>query len=226
MHIPPNVSINSNTNLHRMKKQLIPILLLAIVACNGQKKETKSTQKTDRQIIKENVSIDQSIVPQDTLNDPNHFYYLANTKLKEVAQMILDDKIQPSDNDVTFSIMDSLLSQKTEDRKFYFSVFLKILKKADGALAEAVGLPAMNYVEKYTTEFIELSSNISDDQFDSWASFIGFEIFLSSQDDPIKDGEEFIKKLNTNCSDLSGKEKSHLESFNTAVIKSIQENNK
>jgi len=207
-----------------MKKQLILILLLTIVACNNQKKETKAKLETNQQTENENVSIDQSLVPQDTLNDPNHFFYLANKNLKEVAQMMLDNKIQPSDNHITFCIMDSLLSRKLEDREFYFDVFLNILKKADGALAEAVGLPAMNYVEKYTTEFIELSSNISDDLFESWASYIGFEILLSSQDDPIKEGEAFIEKLNSNCSNLTDKEKERLESFNKIIIESTQDN--
>jgi len=209
-----------------MKNLIFPILLITTVACNNQKNETKSTQETGEQTVKNNVIIDKSDGSQDTLNDPNHFYYLANKNIKEVAQMILDNKCQPSDNYITFSVMDSLLSQKSEDRKFYFRVFLNILEKADGALAEAVGLPAMNYVEKYTTEFIQLLTSISNDQLDSWASVIGIELFLSSQDDPMKDGEVYVEKLELNCLSLNENEKARLRKFNEIIIRSIQENNK
>jgi len=209
-----------------MKNLIFTILLFAIVACNNQKKETKSTKETEQQTVKENVIIDQSDGTQDTLNDPNHFYYLANINIKEVAHMILDNKLQPSDNYITFSVMDSLLSQNSEDRKFYFKAFLNILEKADGALAEAVGLPATNYVEKYTTEFVQLSTTISNDQLDSWASLIGTELFLSSQDDPIKDGEVFVENLRSNGLSLNENEKARLRKFNEIIIRSIQENNK
>ena len=207
-----------------MKNLLIPIFLLVLLACNSPKKESASKEEEKKSSPIEETSKNQQSETKDTLNNPHHPSYLADKSPKEIEQMILDNKIQPTDNDVTFRVMDSLLSKNVDDRKFYFKVFIKILDQADGALAEMVGTPAMKYVEIYTPEFMDLSRNISKENFNSWASFVGWEILLSSNDDPVKDGELFIKKLLSNCPDLKEKDKQRLESFNKIIMKSIQEN--
>ena len=207
-----------------MKKLIIPILLLVLLACNSQKNERTSKDEENKSTPIENTNETQSSKTWDTLNNPHHPSYLADKSPKEIGQMILDNKIQPTDNDVTFRVMDSLLSKNVDDRKFYFKVFVKILDKADGALAEMVGTPAMKYIERYTSEFMDLSTNLSKDNFNSWAAFVGWEILLSSNDDPIKDGELFVEKLMSNCPDLNDKDKQRLESFNKIIMKSIQNN--
>ena len=187
-----------------MKKLVLPILFLTLLACNGPSKVKKQNAKEVSSIAEERSNSKQILGPYDTLNDPNHPYYLTNKDPKEFGRMILEDKVKPSDNLATFNVMDSLLSTNVDDRQFYIKVFLNILDKADGALAEAIGLPAMNYIEKYPIEFAKLT-NISDDQLDYLGSYIGYEIYLSSQDDPVKDGEEFVEKLRSNCQILNAK---------------------
>jgi hypothetical protein len=208
-----------------MKYIIIPLLSFTILACNGTNSDNSSNQKANSNASEDNLPIKQASEPTDTLNNPYHRSYLADKSTKEIGQMILDNKVQPIDNDATFRVMDSLLSESPEDRKFYFNVFVKILEKADGALSEAVGQPALQYVENYTTEFMDLSAKLSKEQFGSWASFVGWEILLSSQGDPLKDGEEFINKLNSNCEALDNKDKSRLEIFNLTILTSIKENN-
>jgi hypothetical protein len=207
-----------------MKKFIIPILLLTLLACNSPGKVKIQNASEVSTISEERDNKKQISGPNDTLNDPDNPYYMTNKDPKEFGRMILEEKVQPSDNIATFNIMDSLLSENVDDRQFYIKVFLKILDKADGALAEAIGLPAMNYVEKYPVEFAQLATNISDDQLDSWGSYIGYEIYLSSQDDPISDGEVYVGKLRSNCQILDAKEKARLEKFNEIIIKSIREN--
>jgi hypothetical protein len=208
-----------------MKNLILPILLLTLLACNDPGKVKSPNAKEGSNIAEERSNNKQIPGPFDTLNDPNHPYYMTNKDPKEFGRMILEDKVQPTDNIATFNIMDSLLSKNINDRQFYIKVFLHILDKADGALAEAMGLPATNYVEMYPIEFAQLSANISDDQLDSWGSYIGYEIYLSGQDDPCKDGEVFIEKLRSYYPVLDAKEKARLEKFNDFIIKSIQENN-
>ncbi len=207
-----------------MKYQIIPISLLVLMACNSPKKESASKEAEKESYPIEKTSKNQHSESGDTVNNPLHPSWLADKSPKEIGQMILDNKIQPTDNDVTFRVMDSLLSKNADDRKFYFKVFIKILEKADGALAEMVGTPAMKYVENYTSEFLDLSANISKENFNSWASFVGWEILLSSNDDPVKDGELFIEKLLSNCPELKEKDNQRLKSFNDIVMKSIREN--
>jgi hypothetical protein len=202
-----------------MRKLFILILPLVLLACNGPQNRNSSTSASNSENI-------QTIDASDTLKDPHHYYYMADIDPKMIGQMILNDTFDLSDNYTTFRIMDSLLAKHTEDREFYFKVFLKIIDKADGALAEAVGIPAMKYVEDHTVEFIELSTNISKNLFERWASYIGNEIYLSSLIDPIGEGKAFIKKINNNCSELSNKEKTRLNEFNNTILATIQENNK
>ena len=208
-----------------MKNLVLPILFLTLLACNGPSKVKNQNAKEVSSIAEERSNSKQILGPYDTLNDPNHPYYLTNKDPKEFGRMILEDKVQPSDNLATFNVMDSLLSTNVDDRQFYLKVFFNILDKADRALAEAIGLPAMNYIEKYPIEFAQLTTNISDDQLNYLGSYIGYEIYLSSQDDPVKDGEVFVEKLRSNCQFLNAKEKTRLEKFNDIIIKSIQENN-
>jgi len=207
-----------------MKYSIIPICLLVLMACNNPKKESASKEAEKEFPPIEKTSKNQQSENGDTVNNPHHPSWLADKSPKEIGQMILDNKIQPTDNDVTFMVMDSLLSKNADDRKFYFKVFIKILENADGALAEMVGTPAMKYAENYTSEFLDLSANISKENFNSWASVVGWEILLSSNDDPVKDGELFIEKLLSNCPELIEKDRQRLKSFNAIVMKSIREN--
>ena len=194
------------------------------MACHSPKKESASKEEEKESFPTEKTGNNQPSETVDTLNNPLHPSWLADKSPREIGQMILDNKILPTDNDVTFRVMDSLSSKNADDRKFYFKVFIKILEKADGALAEMVGTPATKYVEIYTSEFLDQSANISKENFDSWASFVGWEILLSSNDDPVKDGELFIEKLLSNCPELTEKDRQRLKSFNNIVMRSIREN--
>lgn len=207
-----------------MKYPIIPVSLLVLMACNSPKKESASKEAEKESYPIEKTGKNQHSESGDTVSNPLHPSWLADKSPKEIGQMILDNKIQPTDNDVTFRVMDSLLSKNADDRKFYFKVFVKILEKADGALAEMAGTPAMKYVENYTSEFLDLSAGISKENFNSWASFVGWEILLSSNDDPVRDGELFIEKLLSNCPELKEKDNQRLQSFNDIVMKSIREN--
>jgi hypothetical protein len=206
-------------------RYLILFLALSFTACIGPKGDNKSSQKVTENSIEETSSTEPNSNPVDTLNDPHHRSYLADKTTKEIGQMFLDNKLLPNDNSPTLRTMDSLLSKNQESRKFYFMVFVKIMDKADGALAESVGLPAMQYVEEYTDEFLDLSSNLTNEQFSSWATFVAWEILLSSGDNPVKDGELFIEKINSKCSALDSSRKQRLENFNKIIYDYLQEKN-
>jgi hypothetical protein len=207
-----------------MKQFTVVILLILISGCNGGKKESTSNQIDKKITHDEKIVSTQSTKPIDSLRDPYSQYYLADKNPKEIGQMILEDSVNPTDNNVTFRIMDSLLANNHEDRKFYFKVYTKILDKADGALAEAVGIPGMRYVESYTKEFANLSSDLTFEQLHSWANRIGWEILFDSQKDPIEDGENFIIKLKSNCSDIDLTGKKNLDNFCELIIQTVKEN--
>ncbi|MBN1187901.1 MAG: hypothetical protein JXB49_36845 [Bacteroidales bacterium] len=200
-----------------MKKTYFLIFVLVMISCRSQKKDVHTGQV-------DSLKITQSQEVKDTLRNPGHYYYFADIDPKIFAKWILKDSIRPSDNYSTFRVMDSLEASAFEDRKFYFNVFLKISDDADGALAEAVGLPALIYIENHTSEFLQLSSTVKKEQFDSWAHTVGIEILLSSQEDPMKDAQLFYDNLKAKCIECSDEQKVLLENFNAIMIKGIAEN--
>lgn len=170
-----------------------------------------------------NLSDISSLATSDSLRNSMHFYYFADINSKTFGNWILADSISPSDNFSTFRLMDSLNAKAVESRMFYFSVFNKILEKADGALAEAVGLYALKYVENHTTEFLSFSKSISNEIFEKWARNVGVEIYLSSEN-PTEEAQYFIKRIERNCINCSLESKEKLETFKIIVNQAITEN--
>jgi hypothetical protein len=210
-----------------MKQFIFTILIILLSGCNGGKNDKSpnisSVKETAR---KEKPVINNRVERPDSLKDPYSRYYLSDKNLKEIGDLILKDSVIPTDNYLTFRIMDSLSARTYQDRKFYFKVYAKILNKADGALAEAMGIPGLKYVESHTREFIGLSIDLTNKQIESWANFIAWEIIFDSRKDPIEDGNMFIEKLISNCGELDLKLKRELDNFNKLIMNAIKENKK
>ena len=158
----------------------------------------------------------------DTLRDPNSYSYLTNLPLRQVADLILNDSIRPSDNKVTFDCMDSISSSNIETRNFYFPVFLKIVDKADGALAEAVGGYIKTYVEKYPKELIEKANQLSEEQFQSLASFTGDELTFTYDNE--KGDYKWTDNILEKCSDCDSTQLRGLKQFIKLAIATRREN--
>ena len=100
----------------------------------------------------------------DSVRNPSHFYYLADLPIKKTGELILKDSIKPSDNYITFSLMNAISVCKKSDLDFFLKVFEKILNDADGALAEAVGSYTWNFIEKRPFDFINHIDTLNDKQ--------------------------------------------------------------
>jgi hypothetical protein len=196
-----------------MKRYLILLLVPIYITCN-EKNQIISSSENLVHNINEN---------KDSLRNHSHYYYLSDIPPKLFAKWILNDSINPSDNYSTFRVMDSLEAKELEDRKFYFKVFINIMDKSDGALAEAISLPIMKYIEKHTKEFLELSSKHPNNVFESIAHTVGLEIFLSSNENPLDDAESFFRELKNNCGNCTSGQLEKLESFNLFMIDAINQ---
>jgi hypothetical protein len=198
-----------------MDKLLIIVLGFVLISCNSS--------------VKENVSqLDSSKTKTiDSLRDPNATYYLFDINPKQFGELILKDSIQPSDNMSTFRVMDSINAKSLKDRKFFIKVYEKIMYKADGALAEAVGSPAWKYTEEHTIEFMEYSKNLSKEDLMRWSSFIGYEIGanMSTMGETIQEDYfgKYQKKMISNCSECSKEMKENLKQFLDSVFISVNE---
>lgn len=122
----------------------------------------------------------------DTLRDPNHFYYLSDLSIRTIGQLILCDSIKPSDNFVTFSLLDTISKCTDNELKFFLTIFEKTMELADGALSEAVGSYALIFIENRPKLFIQHMDTIPKDIIAKWAYFTFYELYFSYSEDEIK----------------------------------------
>lgn len=136
--------------VHKKVGASIFILIWTLASC--QSFENNSTAEGLENIDSdEPVKIEKS--KEDSTKSEHSYYFLTDINLRIIAEAILMDSISPSDNKITFNILDSISNKSLEARNFYYPVAIYIMKKSDGALSEVVGSYFKYYVENYTREF-------------------------------------------------------------------------
>ena len=153
----------------------------------------------------------------DTLRIEHHYYYLADIDSRTIAERFMNDELLPSDNFVTFRILDSLTSPNTETREFFLPVFNKILRQADGALAEVMGTPIIEYLKMYPNEFI--STTKSEELFELYSNYAAYELYFS--DDYKSDIAELERTAISNCQPCKNSE--HIKNFLKLTSKKVEE---
>ena len=126
-------------------------------------------------------------------------FYLNNPKIDKYSKMYYKCEFAPSDDDITFGFLDSLLTNNKETRPFYFFVFNQILKIADGALAEGIAFKCLNYITKYPCEFIYYSQNDTLVNLDIWIASIRFTQYNDEFINKIDKVEIDLKEINSDC---------------------------
>lgn len=155
---------------------------------------------------------------KDSLRNPSSYYFLTDYPLRKCGELILNDSINSSDNQITFNCMDSISSINKQTRDFFFPVFLKIISKSDGALSEAVGSYVMKYVENHTKEFAERSKSISDSSFKSMAYFAAYEVGYQYEERP----EKWTNLILDKCKKCDSTLLSRLKLFNKTVLETVE----
>lgn len=124
----------------------------------------------------------------DSLRTPGSYSYLSDLTLTEVVKLMETDSIRPSDNQVTFAILDSLSSKKKSTRDTCYPAFEIIVDASDGALSEAIGMYIQRYLLKYPSEFFERYKSCQpktkcEAVFTDIIHFLGYEMGMSPQPD-------------------------------------------
>lgn len=135
---------------------------------------------------------------------------------KEFANKVLKGLAKVSDDDVTFACMDSLTSNDTKTRDFYWSVFKIILVKSDGALSEAVGSYLIAYLQKYPKEFTKRYTQLNEDLKGKCVHFVSFEYYASNE------GDTEVQTLKDVCKNCSSKEKNAMIKFAKEVLMEVE----
>lgn len=108
-------------------------------------------------------------------------HYLKHDRISQIAKMFYKGQWAISDDEGTFGFLDSVLTDNTDTRPFYFFVFNQVLKISDGAVSEYISTVCGRFLAKYPCEFIAMSGDkkyILDN--DKWMDFIGFDLYDSS----------------------------------------------
>ncbi len=130
----------------------------------------------------------------DSLRNPNSQYYLTDLNLRDVAQLIVLDSIQPTDNVVTFNILDSIVDGNESTRNYFAEAFDVILNESDGTLSEVLGQYCIRSIYYNQNELLDwLSSGRFKTSPESVAQFIAYELVMNSN--PEKEKKELINKI-------------------------------
>ena len=119
------------------------------------------------------------------INNKKIDFYLNHKKIDKYSKMYYKCEFSPSDDELTFGFLDSILTDNKETRPFYFFIFNQILNDADGALGEGMAFISLEYVAKFPCEFLYYSHHDTLVNTSTWIE----QLMLTQYD------EEFITKL-------------------------------
>ena len=201
---------------NRMTNFYLCCFLILLSSCGINSHQDNPTKRSASNFNNLNIEI-------DSLRDPKHASYLSDLPLRQVATYFLNDSITPTDNTITFNCLDSLLNDNAETRSFYFPVYLKILERADGALAEVVGGYVIQYIERYPSEFFTRCIDLNSSQFELLCSAAGSDLYF--EDDNVNYTQKWGNLLISNCLDCSPKQLELIQKFKTLVLDYVFKNN-
>lgn len=114
-----------------------------------------------------------------SINEKSITFFLKHPQIDNYSKMFYQGQFGLMDDGLTFSILDSVLTNNPETRPFYIYIFNSALRIADGALAESIGTECKQFMDKFPCEFISLKSNTEyTDNYNKWIDFAAFEYYF------------------------------------------------
>jgi hypothetical protein len=114
----------------------------------------------------------------DKINGRPIDFYLNHKDIDSPAKLFYKGKYALYDDEETFRFLESVLTENTETRPFYFFIYNQAMDVTDGALAEYMTSVCRRYLEKYPCEFLlHLNDKVSKVDLEKWTGFIGFDVY-------------------------------------------------
>ena len=193
-----------------------------VVSCG----DTSTTSDVSTDSI--STSIDSDSLQVNSIEDSSQpittHYSWEQLPMRKVAELILKDSIRPASSPVIYKMLDSLSSDSKLTRQYYFKVFNKIMNTADGEIAESIGSYALTYVQNYPKEFLDNTRSFSKNNIEAWASNIGIELFLVSNENVKAAYDQVVILFNDKCNNCNAYYRVRLKEFNAMILQTIQEN--
>ncbi|GAO27919.1 hypothetical protein JCM15548_14797 [Geofilum rubicundum JCM 15548] len=154
-----------------------------------------------------------------SINGKSITFYLNHPQIDTYSKMFYQGQLGLMDDALTFSILDSLLTNNSVTRPFYIHTFNSALRIADGALAESIGTQCQQFMDKYPCEFISLKSKKEySDNYNKWIDLAAFEYYFD---------ENAIEKITIKYESLKGRcnvPDSEFDYIEDRLIEFIKEN--
>jgi len=108
--------------------------------------------------------------------------YLDSKQISQVAKDYYHGKFNASEDNRTFSILDSICTTNNATRPFYLLLVSRMMIKADGTLAEALGTYCKNFAEQHPNQIIAFLFAESGHRYqDGWAKAIAGELMIDCE---------------------------------------------
>ena len=150
-------------------------------------------------------------------------YFLNHPDIDQYAKMFYQGQFAVSDDTLTFSFLNSVLTTNSETRAFYFHIFNSVLRVTDGALSESIGSECRAYLERYPCDFIKIkSSKLYSDNYNKWIDFAAYEYYF--EQDAIKVINDKISLIKPTVQSNCVNQLNELENIRSKLIEFIKEN--
>ena len=201
------------------------LLLSAISACqSGPEKRIASgptTNEAEQATVQpKGLPYDTAQLQQDSFGGHPILFYLRHPQIPQVAKDLYLGRAEPTDNDETLALMDSIFTKNTVTQPFYFLTLTRTMPKADGAYAEPLVIMAKEFAEqqpkRFTTYFLaEKLLTVKD--FNNWGECVAMEFYTSNEGREVSARAAWAKARLANCKKCSAAEKSKLREFTELV---------
>ena len=125
-------------------------------------------------------------------------FYLQHKDISNTAKLFYKGEYALSDDDGTFSFLDSVLTDNYETRPFYFFILSQAVKISDGAVSEYVSGVCVKYIGKFPCEFLSNSKSKGNKiETEKWALFVADDFGETSKFD--KYSEEINDEIVVLC---------------------------
>ncbi|MER2999566.1 hypothetical protein [Pontibacter populi] len=154
----------------------------------------------DRKINEQSVSItaNNNLPTYEESNKEGLNEEIKSPSIREYGQNIIDNEIQPSDNNETIACLDSISDNDLKTRLFFFQVYRVIAKKSDGALGEIIGSYTKGYFGSYPIEALQNFKHLPEPERKLFIDNLAFEFYASGTDYDT-DIDDYISSIYSSC---------------------------
>ncbi|HBS87449.1 MAG: hypothetical protein A2W91_00715 [Bacteroidetes bacterium GWF2_38_335] len=159
-------------------KKLFFVFLIIFLSCSQNDKRSNSSEVEKDSGEKQKAdSVSAGTFQKSEIDSAQNI-----SKTNDYFNRIFNEgRLIQSDFSIMLSVGDSLFSEDTEKKMFYFIVFTKALNGTDGAYSEKYGIVAYEFVTTKTEIFCDNflnSSGLTDADLENWAKIVCGEILI------------------------------------------------